>query len=506
MRIPIPASLRQFSGAILWIYTSLRTRILLRPKARYRQGLVTALLDAPLAIVDVETTGAHPAWDRVTEIAVVEVSDGDVVAEWSTLLNPGTTIPPAIQALTGITNKMVAEAPAFEDLATEIHQRLDGRVLVAHNARFDYGFLRHEFERAGLRFHARTLCTVKLSRRLYPGYRRHNLDSLIERHGLHCGARHRALGDAQAVWHFLRVATEQQGAERVQDVARSLSKLPALPAHIERATVDAIPEATGVYLFYGEGEALLYVGKSVAMRSRVLQHFSGDVNSEREQQIARELRRIEWRRTCGELGALLLEAQLVKTLRPAFNRQLKEAKDTCGFSFDMKRLSLEEMANINPQTLPFLHGVFRSRRSALHALRDLAAEHGLCLQTLGFERGRKGPGFQACFRHQIRRCAGVCAGRESAHEHLARVAAALARLKLPPWPWRGPVGIVERDADRDATDVHVVEQWCLLGTAKSDAEVAELREGEARASFDLDYFRILTRYLRDGRARVVELH
>src|SRR5258707_12487935 len=174
------------------------------------------LFDAPLAIVDLETTGAHPAWDRVTEIAVVEVQEGEVVSEWSTLVNPGTSIPPAIQALTGITNAMVADAPAFEDLAADLYERLDGRVLVAHNARFDYGFLRHAFGRAGKRFRARTLCTVKLSRRLYPAHARHNLDSLIERHGLHCDARHRALGDARAVWHFLCVAAEEHGAERLQ--------------------------------------------------------------------------------------------------------------------------------------------------------------------------------------------------------------------------------------------------------------------------------------------------
>jgi len=460
-----------------------------------------ALLDAPLAIVDVETTGAHPAWDRVTEIAVVEVNEGDVVSEWSTLVNPGTTIPPAIQALTGITNEMVADAPAFGDLAPEIYERLEGRVFVAHNARFDYGFLRHEFERTGLRFQARTLCTVKLSRRLYPDYRRHGLDNLIERHGIRCNARHRALGDAQAVWEFLRIAENEQGPERVQEVARSLSKLPALPPHIERSVVDAIPEAPGVYLFYGEGEVLLYVGKSVNMRSRVLQHFADDVNSPREQQIARELRRIDWQRTSGELGALLREAHLVKTLHPAFNRQLKPANDLSAFAFNSKDLQIVNAEQINPETIPLLHGIFRSRRSALAALRDLAAEHQLCLQTLGFERARRG----ACFRHQIRRCAGVCAGRESAHQHLARVAAALARLKLPAWPWRGPIGVIEQDAGRDATEVQVVNQWCWLGTANSEAEVAELLEAAPRARFDLDHFRILTRHLRADRARVVEL-
>jgi DNA polymerase-3 subunit epsilon len=452
-----------------------------------------------------ETTGAHPAWSRVTEIAVVEVNEGDVVSEWSTLLNPGTTIPAPIQALTGITNEMVADAPAFDDIAQEIYERLEGRVFVAHNARFDYGFLRHEFERVGLRFHARTLCTVKLSRRLYPDHRRHSLDSLIERHGIELGTsgagRHRALGDARAVWDFLRIAENEQGMARLQEIARDLSKLPALPPQIERAAVDAIPEGPGVYLFYGEGDALLYVGKSVAMRSRVLQHFSGDLNSAREQQIARELRRIEWRRTCGELGALLLEARLVKTLHPALNRQLKDSKGLCGFSFDSTRLNLEENENINSETLPLLHGIFRSRRSALAALRGLAAEHGLCLQTLGFERARKG----ACFHHQIQRCAGVCAGRESPHQHLARVGAALARLKLPAWPWRGPVGVIEHDAERDATEVHVVDQWCWLGTAQNDTEVAELLDGARRARFDLDHFRIFTRHLGGSRAQVVEL-
>lgn len=459
------------------------------------------LLDAPLAIVDLETTGAHPAWDRVTEIAVVEVHEGEVVSEWSTLVNPGTSIPPAIQVLTGITNDMVADAPAFEDLAQDLYERLDGRVFVAHNARFDYGFLRHEFERAGLRFQARTLCTVKLSRRLYPGHARHNLDSLIERHRLACESRHRAMGDAQAVWQFLRVAAEERGLEQLQDAARQLAQLPALPAHIPREVVDAIPDAPGVYLFYGENDTPLYVGKSVAMRSRVLQHFSGDVHSAREAQIAREIRRIEWWRSCGELGALLREAALVKELLPVFNRQLRRATDLCAFAFHGKDLQLVSAEQINSETVPFLCGVFRSRRAAMDALRGLADEHRLCLRALGFEKSGKG----ACFRHQIRRCAGVCAGREDLQTHHARAAAALAGLKTAAWPWRGPIAIVEEDRERDAVDLHVVHNWCLLGVARSEAEVAELMEGAPRPSFDLDHYKILARHLSRGRPRIVEL-
>jgi len=469
------------------------------------QAAQPLLMDAPLAIVDVETTGAHPAWDRVTEIAVVEVQDGEVVSEWSTLVNPGTSIPPAIQALTGITNGMVADAPAFEDLAPGLYERLAGRIFVAHNARFDYGFLRHEFERAGLRFQARTLCTVKLSRRLYPDHARHNLDSLIDRHQLRCGARHRALGDARAVWQFLRVAAEERGAGMLQDAVRKLAQLPALPAHIDRAAVDAIPESPGVYLLHGENGTPLYIGKSVAMRSRVLQHFASDLHSPREAQIAREIRRIEWRRTGGELGALLLEARLVKELLPVFNRQLRRASELCGFLFDSKNLNLIQKEEINAETLPLLSGVFRSKRAAMVALRNLADEHRLCLRTLGFEKSGKG----ACFRHQIKRCAGVCAGQESVHAHHARAAAALAGLKTAAWPWRGPIGIVEEDPEenpvREAVDVHVVHNWCLLGTAHSEAEVAELLEGAPRPQFDLDQYKILSRHLARGRAWVVEL-
>jgi DNA polymerase-3 subunit epsilon len=467
---------------------------------------VTPLLDAPLAIVDLETTGAHPAWNRVTEIAVVEVQAGEIASEWSTLVNPGTSIPPAIQALTGITNEMVADAPAFEDLAQDLYERLEGRVFVAHNARFDYGFLRHEFERAGLRFQARTLCTVKLSRRLYPQHARHSLDSLIARHGLSLGAnrhaRHRALGDAQAVWQFLRVAAEERGADILQETVRKLAQLPSLPAHIERAEIDAIPETPGVYLFYGESGAPLYVGKSVNLRSRVLQHFSDDLRSPREAQIAREIRRIEWRRTGGELGALLLESRLVKELTPAFNRALKRVSDLCGFAFTGKDLQLVKGEHINAETFPHLCGVFRSKRAAMGALRDLADEHQLCLRTLGYERTGKG----ACFRHQIRRCGGVCAGKESVHLHLARAATALAALKTHPWPWRGPIGIIEEDLVREAVEIHVVNNWCLVGSARSEDEIPGLLEGALRARFDLDQYKILARHLTSKRNRIVDLH
>jgi DNA polymerase-3 subunit epsilon len=469
------------------------------------------LLAAPLAIVDLETTGAHPSWDRITEIAVLEVENGDVSAEWSTLVNPGTPIPAAIQALTGISNAMVADAPRFEELAEALHARLDGRVFVAHNARFDYGFLRSAFERSGIRFSAKTLCTVRLSRRLYPEHARHNLDSLIARHRLDCRARHRALGDAEAVWQFLRPALDEHGADVVGTAARQIAKQPSIPAHLDRAAVDAIPEAPGVYLFYGERDVPLYVGKSVAMRSRVLSHFADNLRSAREMQLAREVRRIDFQRTAGELGALLREAQLVKQLTPVFNRQLRRASDLCGFVLEAQGLRLVGAAELDAPLVAALRGVFRSKRAALAALRGLADEHGLCLQSLGFEAARKGNG--ACFRHQIQRCAGLCAGRESRAAHQARLALALGKLKALTWPWKGPIGIVEAAAgaagrsDPEGADreVQVVHHWCWLGSARSEHDVDALLEQARRPQFDLDNYRILERHLARGKGRVIEL-
>ncbi len=466
------------------------------------------MLDAPLAIVDLETTGAHPAYDRVTEIAVIEVNGGEVAESWSTLVDPQEPIPAAIQALTGITNAMVAGAPTFRALAADLFERLAGRVLVAHNARFDYGFLRHEFERAGLKFQAKTLCTVRLSRKLYPEHARHNLDSLIARHRLACSARHRALGDAEAVWQFLRIAADERGGEALADAARRIARQPSLPPQIARAVIDAIPDTPGVYLMFGEGGAPLYVGKSVNMRTRVMSHFADDVRSAKEMQLAREVRSIDWERTAGELGALLREAELVKTLLPPFNRQLRREGGLCSFLFEPHRgpghaLHLAESAQIEASALPWMHGLFRSRRSALAALRGLADAHGLCLQSLGFDRTRAGRG--ACFRHQLRRCAGLCAGAESPAAHHLRLAAALAGLKTREWPWRGPIGIVEKDAARELTEVHVVDQWCWLGTARTDDALAELLES-AVPRFDPDHYKLLTRHLLGASApRVREL-
>ena len=209
-------------------------------------GSEGSLIDDPVAFVDVETTGGHPAWHRITEIAIVAMRDGQIEWRWSSLVNPGVSIPPSIQRLTGISNGMVAEAPTFEELSREILERLAGRRFVAHNVRFDYGFVRSELRRAGHAYSAPLAFTVRLSRELFPEAGRHNPDAIIERPGLQCESRHRALPDADVLaqlWqHWRSTLPPSRFAEAIERVGRR----PSLPSHLPPARIDDVPDVCRV--------------------------------------------------------------------------------------------------------------------------------------------------------------------------------------------------------------------------------------------------------------------
>ena len=212
-----------------------------------------------LAFVDLETTGGSPIEDRITEVGIIEVDLDErasrvtlrPVREWSALVNPDAPIPPFIETLTGITNAMVAGAPRFEELADDILARLDGRLFIAHNARFDHGFLKNAFRRMERPFRPPVLCTVRLSRKLYPGYSRHNLDTLIERHRLVVDMRHRALGDARLLWQLWQKLHDALPAEQISAAINQLTARPSLPRHLDPDVLDTLPKTAGVYLFLG---------------------------------------------------------------------------------------------------------------------------------------------------------------------------------------------------------------------------------------------------------------
>jgi DNA polymerase-3 subunit epsilon len=287
----------------------------------------------PLAFVDLETTGATAANDRITEIGIVEVDADGTVREWQQLVNPGISIPPFIEQLTGISNAMVADAPPFESVAAEAMRRLEGRLFIAHNAKFDYGFLKSEFKRLGITFRAPVLCTVKLSRALFPEHKRHNLDSLIERHALHADARHRALADAQLIHQFWQKIHVDRNTLDIEAALQAQNTNPTLPVHLDASLIDDLPESAGVYMFYGAENKPLHISRAKDIRTQVLAHFNGK-KSGKNAALAGQIQRIDWQETAGEIGAALKEAALIKQFLPGRKDQMRNIDAAYSWPFN----------------------------------------------------------------------------------------------------------------------------------------------------------------------------
>ncbi len=445
-------------------------------------------LAGEIACVDLETTGGHAVRDRVIEAGIVLLRDGEVVEEYATLVNPGVRIPRAIQQFTGISELMVADAPRFGDVADELLARLEGRLFVAHNARFDYGFLRSEFRRLGRRFRAPVLCTVRLSRALTPDERGHNLDAVMRRHGIACDARHRALGDAKVLADFLRIVRERWPAEQLSSVMERLRGSQRLPPQVDAAIADELPEAPGAYLFYGDGNELLYVGKAGNLATRVPAHFA-EPRARREQELWHRVRRIEWIETAGAFGALVAETRLVRERRPLLNRRPRDADGS--WTIRLGPDAEGPKATIAPLDREAEHaedfGCFRRRVDAERALDGLAREHGLCAKRLGREAG---PG--SCVAQALGRCRGACIGLEQPALHALRVRTALSGLRRREWPFPGRIGIRERDW-RGVEETQVFDRWRYLGTISGAADPGRLDPGGA--AFDPDFYRILQGFL-----------
>jgi len=467
-----------------------------------------SLIDHPAVVVDLETTGANPALDRITEVGVLLIEGGEVVREWSSLVNPQAPIPPFISTMTGITDAMVASAPTFRELQREIADLLRDRIFIAHNARFDYGFLSHEFRRVEHPFQERVLCSVKLSRRLWPEHRSHGLDAIIARHGIQCADRHRALGDAKALWEFLRYVQDQVPAARIQHAVAELLQQPSGFSASAPVVADVVPESPGIYRFYGEDGELLYVGKCGNLRARVMAYFSGGRISAREARLARQVRRVDWIEAAGELDAMLMQARLIAADAPKLNRTRIKVERAWSLALidgapaGTRWLDVVDSSGWSGAESDRFYGLFRSRRAAEQALRGLAAGHRLCASRLGLTRQPEA----RCDAGTSDVCA-LCNGTESPAAHFARLIAALAPLRLEPWPYRGRIGIKEHDTASGRSAMHVIDRWCYLGTARSEADLQDLLEARAAAGFDAADYRLLSKVLPAAgtQGRIIEL-
>jgi DNA polymerase III subunit epsilon len=300
------------------------------------------------------------------------------------------------------------------------------------------------------------------------------------------------------LWQLAQKWTDERGPKLLQAAIELLVKSQTVPAGLPDLAFDDIPETPGVYLFYGDNDTVLYVGKSINLRARVMSHFSGDHRVNKDMQIAQQIKRIDCKQTAGELGALLLESRLVKQLAPVHNRQLRRNTQLCAWHWRDADCSqdgdsaprLVTAGDIDPARFGELYGLFRSRATAIEALREIAATHGLCNILLGLEK-RAGP----CFAHQIKRCRGACIGLESRAQHALRLKAALGALRTLPWPFNGRIGVRETAAGGELGELHILDRWCHLGTVRSEAEFHDWNDSAPNPTFDVDTYKILKRFL-----------
>jgi DNA polymerase-3 subunit epsilon len=478
--------------------------------------LIATLFDRPAVLLDLETTGASPARDRITEIGLVEVGPdlpdpghGQAPLTWNTLVRPGIPIPPFISALTGIDEDMVASAPPFAEIAQALAERLAGKVLVAHNVRFDYGFLRAEFERAGIVFTAPALCSARLSRKLYPEHPRHNLDSLITRHGLQCSGRHRALGDARVIGDFLLAAVTDLGADRVREVAAALTA----PAGTPRETValaDELADTPGCFVLRAADGGALYVGAGASMRGEALKLLQK--SSALGRALLQEAASVDPEPHPGVLGAALAQRRLIDALAPRHQRRttpepLRESWSLCWSGEPAGGFRLREAA-YRDDAGETRFGDFPDAQTAQRALAAFAREHRLCPPLLGLsDAGCRAP----CPHAARRECLGAGQTAGPAHEsgtvHLGRALTALARLPRPtPTGTHGRVGFRETDAD-GRSELHVFDGPHYLGSFTEADALAELDararvHAEGHLPADPQPLRILARMLRTPGVRI----
>ncbi|MGV3509129.1 MAG: exonuclease domain-containing protein [Sphingobacteriaceae bacterium] len=376
------------------------------------------------AIVDIETTGGHASANGITEIAIV-LHDGEkVTRRYETLINPQKHIPIYISALTGITNEMVAKAPLFSEVATEIFSLLHDKIFIAHNVNFDYSFLRHHLSACGYELQSKKLCTVRLSRKVFPGLISYSLGKLCKQLKVELNNHHRAGGDAEAtaILFSMILANDKEG--HIKQSLNRNSKEQLLPPNLSRAEFDKLPNTPGVYYFYNQKGKVLYVGKAKNLKKRVSSHFTGNNANKQRQDFMRDIHSINFQECGTELMAFILEATEIKRLWPENNRALKRFEQAYGlFMYEdqrgYQRLLIDKKRKGATPIYSF-NQIFEGHS----LLRQLMEEFELCPKLCFIQRNH-----DDCIGIENKPCKGACKGTESRVLYNIRVQQAIAKLK-----------------------------------------------------------------------------
>lgn len=449
----------------------------------------------PLVFIDVETNGLNYSRGSIIEIAALRYENGKIVDSLTTFLNPGGAIPYNITILTGITTEDVESAPSFADIADDLLALCEGAIMVAHNVRFDYSFVRQEFKRLGKSFKPKLLCTVKLSKYFYPMQRRHRLHDIIHHHGLTFEHRHRANDDAHVLVQLWEKLLSTFSSEQIESALAAQIQAPSIPRHLNPAEMRALPTGAGVYMFNDEKGMPVYIGKSINIKKRVLSHFTRDTTEYKEFKISQAVRSVTFQQTAGELSALLLESFLIKEHMPLYNKRLRRLRKLSvivkGDQNGYNTTEVSELAMEDVQPKQHILAMYPKRSRAKLFVQDRVKTFQLCPKLCNLEKSSG-----ACFSYQLGACKGACIGKEPRKAYNLRFHIAFSHhsSSVQEWPHDGPVIITERDDTQGLSIGYIVDNWIIKETITAYDEFEPDRR-PLKSVFDLDAYLILRSYL-----------
>lgn len=360
------------------------------------------------AIVDIETTGGSAKTNKITEIAIIVHDGQQEIERFETLINPERSIPSKITALTGISNEMVADAPKFHEVAKRIWELTDGKIFVAHNVNFDYSFIREEFFALGAKWQQKRLCTVRLSRKLLPGLPSYSLGKIAQHFDFTIEARHRAMGDCEFTAILFAKLLEKDQDQHIDFALNQRSREATLPPYLDRESFERIPEAMGIYIFYGEKKKVLYIGKANNLKKRVSEHFRGSTHTGFKGRFTDHIRTVDFIECPNELIALLTEAREIKKHWPPYNDLMKRISLNWGIFayFDQNGYGRFSIGRVGKWEKPIVS--FRNQFEAKMAIERVKRQYTLCARYTGLQEING-----HCFEEIHGPCFGACEGEES---------------------------------------------------------------------------------------------
>lgn len=374
------------------------------------------------AITDIETTGGYASGHSITEIAVYIYDGQEIIDQFETLVNPHQPIPHFIQVLTGITDEMVQLAPSFEEIAPRLMELFQGKVFVAHNVNFDYSFVNHQLQEHGHILNCKKLCTVRYTRKIFPKLASYSLGNLCKHFEIPLYNRHRAAGDARATVELFKKLKQSDVNNHLHTMIGKQSKEQFLPLYLNKEDIDQLPLTPGVYYFHDAKDKIVYVGKAIQLKKRVVSHFSNNKPSRQKQEFLRNIHRISFRQCGTELMAYVLETIEIKRLWPKYNRAIKGYEASYGLYMyedgnGYLRLAIDRKHK-HLSAVKF----FYNKYEGMAELKKIANEFSLCHKLCFIDRSTD-------VECSSETCKGACGQKEKPLDYNTRVMSAVEQMK-----------------------------------------------------------------------------